>query len=127
MPPEPEAVYLVAHWALDRLIVSSCHDSVTGCGDDETAVQVAARVAAAEHLGQAVGDGVVAALALQVPSDAPLVINPSPVRRAGLVPQTVVAPDAVSDIVLEVADGTRHPRSRSPWDASMTRPSILTR
>lgn len=66
---------------------------------------MAARVAAAEHLGQAVGDGVVAALALQVPSDAPLVINPSPVRRAGLVPQTVVAPDAVSDIVLEVADG----------------------
>ena len=31
--------------AWQRLVQCSCHDSVTGCGVDETAVQVAARIA----------------------------------------------------------------------------------
>lgn len=68
-----------------RLIEVSCHDSVTGCGSDETAEQVAARTAEAEQLGRAVCDLVTADLAAAVPLGAHLVFNPSPVRRGGLV------------------------------------------
>ncbi len=111
---EPWAALWAEQWpgrfldmAWDRLIASSCHDSVTGCGVDETAIQVSARIAEAEHLGQAVRDGVIAALAVQVPADAVLVVNPSPVRRAGLVSMTLVAPDEVAELTLELADGSR--------------------
>lgn len=64
-----------------RLVDSSCHDSVTGCGVDDTAVQVGARIAEGEHIGQAIRDAVVAELATEVPSNAALVINPSPWPR----------------------------------------------
>jgi alpha-mannosidase len=71
--------------AWQRLIAVSCHDSVTGCGCDETAVQVGARMAEAEQLGQAVCDMIGARLAADVPEDALLVFNPSPWQRAGVV------------------------------------------
>ncbi len=93
--------------AWDRLIASSCHDSVTGCGVDETAIQVSARIAEAEHLGQAVRDGVVAKLAMDVPSDAVLVVNPSPARRSGLVPVILEVPVESGEVALELADGRR--------------------
>ncbi|MFC9975197.1 alpha-mannosidase [Spirillospora sp. NPDC127200] len=68
-----------------RLIEVSCHDSVTGCGSDETAEQVAARMAEAGQLGQAVCDLVTSGLAAAVPVDGHVVFNPAPARRAGLV------------------------------------------
>jgi alpha-mannosidase len=71
--------------AWQRLIAVSGHDSVTGCGCDETAVQVGARMAEAEQLGQAVCDMIGARLAAVVPRDAVLVFNPSPWQRAGVV------------------------------------------
>lgn len=95
--------YLDMAW--QRLVASSCHDSVTGCGVDDTAVQVAARIAEAEQLGQAVRDGVVADLARQVPADAVLVLNPSPERRSGLVQVTV--PSASEELAFELPDGSR--------------------
>ncbi|MGI8720949.1 MAG: hypothetical protein ACR2JG_01840 [Geodermatophilaceae bacterium] len=95
--------------AWDRLIASSCHDSVTGCGVDDTAIQVAARIAEAEQLGQAIRDGVAADLATGVPADAIVIVNPSPAERAGLVPMTVLVPDEIADVIIELADGTRVP------------------
>jgi alpha-mannosidase len=68
-----------------RLIEVSCHDSVTGCGCDETAEQVAARMAEAEQIGRAVCDMVTAELATSVPNDGLLIVNPTPARRTGLV------------------------------------------
>ncbi|MFD0691964.1 glycoside hydrolase family 38 N-terminal domain-containing protein [Actinomadura fibrosa] len=68
-----------------RLIEVSCHDSVTGCGSDETAEQVAARMAEAEQLGRAVCDLVTAERAAAVPLGAHLVFNPTPARRTGIV------------------------------------------
>ncbi|MBO2450862.1 alpha-mannosidase [Actinomadura barringtoniae] len=68
-----------------RLIEVSCHDSVTGCGSDETAEQVAARMAEAEQIGQAVCDLVTGELAASVPFGGHMVFNPSPAWRRGVV------------------------------------------
>ncbi|MGH3239078.1 MAG: alpha-mannosidase [Spirillospora sp.] len=68
-----------------RLIETSCHDSVTGCGSDETAEQVAAHMAEAEQLGRAVCDLVTAERAASVPIGSHLVFNPTPEPRTGLI------------------------------------------
>ncbi|MFC7547974.1 hypothetical protein [Plantactinospora sp. GCM10030261] len=78
--------------AWQRLIDSSCHDSVTGCGCDETAEQVATRLAEADQLGRAVCDLVGARLAGGVPRDGHLVFNPTPAPRTALVHLDVEAP-----------------------------------
>ncbi|GAA0951791.1 alpha-mannosidase [Nonomuraea longicatena] len=80
-----------------RLIDASGHDSVTGCGVDETAQQVAARIAEAEHLGQAVRDMVASRLAAEVPSDGVLIVNPTPAVRRGVVVFQVAGMDLLSD------------------------------
>jgi len=77
--------------AWQRLVQCSCHDSVTGCGVDDTAVQVAARIAEAEQIGRGVRDRVLAGLAAQTSADAVLVVNPSPRRRTDVVAVTVPA------------------------------------
>lgn len=87
-----------------RLIDASGHDSVTGCGVDETAQQVAARIAEAEHLGQAVRDMVTSSLAARVPSDGVLVVNPTPATRRGVVVLNVAGSDPLLD-----ASGARVP------------------
>lgn len=92
-----------------RLVDASCHDSVTGCGVDETAVQVAARIAEAEQLGQAVRDQVLAALASGLGSDSFVVLNPTPAGRTALVELDVALP-AVGDAArLSLDDGTPLP------------------
>ncbi|MEV2270556.1 glycoside hydrolase family 38 N-terminal domain-containing protein [Nonomuraea africana] len=87
-----------------RLVDASGHDSVTGCGVDDTAQQVAARIAEAEHLGQAVRDMVTSRLAAAVPSGGVLVVNPSPFPRAGVVLVEVAGSDPLVD-----ASGARVP------------------
>ncbi|MFG2000414.1 alpha-mannosidase [Spirillospora sp. NPDC048911] len=98
------ASFLDMAWT--RLIEVSCHDSVTGCGSDETAEQVAARMAEAEQLGRAVCDLVTAGLAATVPFGGHLVFNPTPARRAGFVVLDVAAE---GEIVLEDATGRTYP------------------
>jgi mannosylglycerate hydrolase len=71
--------------AWSRLIECSCHDSVTGCGCDETAQQVAARLAEADQLGRAVVDLAGARLAASVPLDGYAIWNPTPSPRTALV------------------------------------------
>lgn len=102
----PQA-YLDLAWA--RLVDASCHDSVTGCGVDETALQVAARIGEAEHAGQAVRDRAAAAVAATVPAESTLVLNPSPQSRDGLVELDVPVPDSWPAVELLVAGGQRIP------------------
>ncbi|NDU76465.1 alpha-mannosidase [Actinomadura sp. DSM 109109] len=111
-----------------RLIEVSCHDSVTGCGSDETAEQVAARMAEAEQLGRAVCDLVTAERAAAVPLGAHLVFNPTPAPRTGLVtldipcdgePGLVTGdgrpvPVQTLDIAPTVLDDAVHPASELP-------------
>lgn len=92
--------------AWDRLVEVSCHDSVTGCGCDETAQQVAARIAEAEQLGLAVRDMAGAPLATRVPHDGHLLLNPTPARRTDVVELDVAGEGPVH---LVGADGTVHP------------------
>ncbi|WP_375011105.1 alpha-mannosidase [Actinomadura sp. 21ATH] len=96
-----------------RLIEVSCHDSVTGCGSDETAAQVAARMAEAEQLGRAVCDLVTAERAAAVPLDGHLIFNPSPAPRTGLVTLDVPVDAGAVDVrghpVLRTAAGRRIP------------------
>ncbi|MDR8410763.1 alpha-mannosidase [Nonomuraea sp. 3-1Str] len=80
-----------------RLVDASGHDSVTGCGVDETAQQVAARIAEAEHLGHAVRDMVTAKLAAAVPSGGVLVVNPTPATRRGVVHVDIAGHDPLVD------------------------------
>ncbi|WP_327086800.1 alpha-mannosidase [Nonomuraea sp. NBC_01738] len=101
---EPLAALWGAEWPgrfLDmawwRLVDASGHDSITGCGVDDTAQQVAARIAEAEHLGQAVRDMVTSRLAAAVPSGSVLVVNPSPWVRRGVVLVDVPGIDPLAD------------------------------
>jgi alpha-mannosidase len=95
--------------AWQRLIQSSCHDSVTGCGVDETAIQVDARIAEAEQIGRGVRDRTLATLAPAAPSDGVLVFNPSPHPRTGVVEVTVPADAGWAGVALELPDGGRLP------------------
>lgn len=111
---EPWAALYSADWpqrfldmAWQRLVDSSCHDSVTGCGVDETAVQVAARIAEAEQLGTAMRDRTVAQLSAAVPAGAVAVLNPSPVPRTDWVELTVPVDEAWDAVELELPDGSR--------------------
>ncbi|TMR06569.1 alpha-mannosidase [Actinomadura soli] len=112
-----------------RLIETSCHDSVTGCGSDETAEQVAAHMAEAEQLGRAVCDLVTAERAASVPLGSHLVFNPTPAARTGLITVDVPAPEGgpglvtgdgrpvpaqTLDIAPTVLDDAVHPASDLP-------------
>ncbi|MEU9867823.1 alpha-mannosidase [Actinomadura sp. NPDC048021] len=111
-----------------RLIEVSCHDSVTGCGSDETAEQVAARMAEAEQLGRAVCDLVTAERAARVPLGSHLVFNPTPAPRTGLVTLDIPCegepgletgdgrpvPVQTLDVAPTVLDDAVHPASELP-------------
>lgn len=88
-----------------RLVDSSCHDSVTGCGVDATADQVAARIAEADDLGRGVVDLVLGAVAESVPDGGHLLFNPSPWRR-----DEVVWLDIPAGHVLKTSAGDRVPQ-----------------
>jgi mannosylglycerate hydrolase len=91
--------------AWSRLIDASCHDAVTGCGCDETAEQVAARLAEADQLGRAVCDLAGARLARSAPHDGYVVFNPTPAPRSALVRLDIEAPAGAEAVGLADADG----------------------
>jgi mannosylglycerate hydrolase len=68
-----------------RLVESSGHDSITGCGADAVAEHVAVRLGEAAQLGSGLAERVAAEVAGRVPLGAVAVLNPSPFTRAGLV------------------------------------------
>ena len=115
-----QAESVAAQWSADpyrsfvnlgwrRIVECTAHDSVTGCGVDETATQVAARLAEATQIGRAVRDRVVSSMAAGVPSGAHLVVNTLTWARTALVELDVDASDASAAVVAGLADGTPLP------------------
>jgi mannosylglycerate hydrolase len=88
-----------------RLVESSGHDSITGCGADAVADHVAVRLGEAAQIGSGLAERVAAEVAAGVPREAVAVLNPSPVDRAGLVELDLAVPDDWEDVTLELADG----------------------
>ena len=89
-----------------RIIESTAHDSVTGCGVDETADQVVSRLAGARHVARAVRDRVLATLATDVPADAVLVANTLPSARTVQIEAEVALHDASDTVTAAASDGT---------------------
>src|SRR5215211_4087424 len=88
-----------------RLVESSGHDSITGCGADAVAEHVAVRLGEAAQLGSGLAERVAAEVAAGVPRGAVAVLNPSPFPRAGLVDLDLAVPDDWAEVALELADG----------------------
>jgi alpha-mannosidase len=110
------ARFLELGW--NKLIDSSGHDSITGCGADTVAQQVAARLAEAEQIGSGLRDRAAAEIALRVPEGAVAVVNPTPEARGGLVEVDVEVPSDWDAVALELPDGrllaTQELRRRVP-------------
>jgi Glycosyl hydrolases family 38 N-terminal domain/Alpha mannosidase middle domain/Glycosyl hydrolases family 38 C-terminal domain len=90
--PEP---FLRQAWT--RMFQNAAHDSICGCSADEVSAQVLVRYAEAEQIGRGLAERAVARIAANVPSDAFVVVNPSPRERTDLVeldgtPALVTAP-----------------------------------
>jgi mannosylglycerate hydrolase len=90
-----------------RLVESTGHDSITGCGADAVAEHVAVRLGEAAQLGAGLAERVAAEVAGRVPLGAVAVLNPSPFPRAGLVDLDLTVPDDWDEVALELADGRR--------------------
>src|SRR6266536_1809795 len=109
---EPLQALHCRHWpgrflelAWSKVIDSSGHDSITGCGADAVAQQVAARLAEAEQIGSGLRDRAAAEVALRVPAGAVAVMNPSPEAREGQVELDLEVPDDWDQVALELPDG----------------------
>src|SRR6476661_7534932 len=97
------AHYLAMAWR--RVIDSSCHDSVTGCGVDETAVQVLARLQEGEHAAQAVRDRALTAAEALSPAGSVVVANPLATQRDDVIDLTVPVPGHWSAVGFELPGG----------------------
>jgi mannosylglycerate hydrolase len=97
------AAFLELGWR--RLVESSGHDSITGCGADAVAGHVAVRLGEAAQLGSGLAERVAAEVAGRVPRGAVAVLNPSPFARAGLVDLDLVVPGDWDEVALELPDG----------------------
>ena len=101
------ARFLELAWG--KVIESSGHDSVTGCGADAVAEQVVVRLREAEQLGGALRDRVAAEVGDAAPAGTAVVLNPTPARRGGLVELDLAVPDAWEGVAGELPDGRRLP------------------
>ncbi|HEY6706437.1 MAG TPA: alpha-mannosidase [Actinomycetota bacterium] len=90
-----------------RLVESSGHDSITGCGADAVADHVAVRLSDAAQLGAGLAERVAAKVAGRVARGAVAVLNPSPFPRAGLVELDLAVPDDWDEVALELPGGWR--------------------
>ncbi|MBB5791730.1 glycosyl hydrolase-related protein [Jiangella mangrovi] len=92
-----------------KIVESTAHDSVTGCGVDETADQVAARLAEAAQAGRAVRSAVLRSVAARVPADAHVVVNTVPWPRTVLAELDVAAASPAEAVTAVLPDGTALP------------------
>jgi mannosylglycerate hydrolase len=97
------AAFLELGWR--RLVESSGHDSITGCGADAVADHVAVRLGEAAQLGTGLAERVAAEVAGRVPRGAVAVLNPSPFARAGLVELDLVVPGDWDEVALQLPGG----------------------
>ncbi len=77
-----------------RLVESTAHDSVTGCGVDATAEQVGTRIHTAGHIARGVIDSVLRDLSVAVSPEQHVVFNPSGFARRAQVEVTLHDVDA---------------------------------
>lgn len=85
--------------AWHRIVESTAHDSVTGCGVDATAEQVGTRIHTAGHIARGVSDSVLREVSASVSPAQHLVFNPSGFARRAQVEVTLHAVDP--DILAE--------------------------
>ncbi|MEZ0071140.1 alpha-mannosidase [Planotetraspora sp. GP83] len=111
VPLDRTAPFLDLAWR--DIVESSAHDSVVGSGTDETVEQVASRLAEAAQLGRAVRDQAVSEAALEVPSDAILVVNTLTSPRTIVVETDVAAPSDGLAVSATLPDGRRLPVQES--------------
>jgi mannosylglycerate hydrolase len=97
------ARFLELGW--NKVIDSSGHDSITGCGADAVAQQVAARLAEAEQIGSGLRDRAAVEVALRVPAGALVVLSPTPEARESLVELDLEVPGDWDEVALELPDG----------------------
>lgn len=104
--------------AWHRLIESTAHDSVTGCGIDETAEEVGTRIHVAGHIARGVSQELLRGLAGDTPAGSVVAFNQSSYRRRLMVELVVAGvpecpphlqllealPTTVVDEMLPVAD-----------------------
>lgn len=91
------ALELATAWRC--VIENSAHDSICACSAEETIQQVLARFATAEQIARGLVGRTLDALAADVPRDAWVVWNPSPVARRDLV-EIVVPQERIGSDVL---------------------------
>jgi alpha-mannosidase len=111
------ASFLELAWG--KVIESSGHDSVTGCGADAVAEQVLVRLGEAEQLGTALRDRVAAEVAGAAPAGSAVVLNPTPARREGLVELDLAVPASWGAVALELPDGSRLPTQELGRDSAV--------
>jgi alpha-mannosidase len=97
------APFLELGWR--RLVESSGHDSITGCGADAVADHVAVRLSEAAQLGAGLAERVAAEVARRVPRGAVAVLNPSPFPRPGLIEVDLAVPDDWDEVAIELPGG----------------------
>lgn len=97
------AHYLAMAWR--RVVDSSCHDSVTGCGVDETAVQVLARLQEGEHAAQAVRDRALTAAEAMSPAGSVVIANPLAAQRDDVIDLTLPVPAHWAAVGFELPGG----------------------
>ncbi len=105
--------------AWGKVIESSGHDSVTGCGADAVAAQVLVRLGEAEQLGGALRDRAAAAVAGGAPAGSAVVLNPTPARRTGLVELDLAVPASWGAVALELPDGRRLPTQEAARESAV--------
>jgi mannosylglycerate hydrolase len=105
--------------AWGKVIESSGHDSVTGCGADAVAQQVLVRLAEAEQIASALRDRAAAEVAAGVPAGAVAVLNPSPHPRSGLVELDLAVPAGWAAVALELPGGRRLPTQETGGQATL--------
>lgn len=94
-PAADHASFLEKAWY--RIVESTAHDSVTGCGVDATAEQVETRLHTAAHIARGVTQTALAKAASGVSAEDYLIVNPSAFERDALVEITVGGAAAVPE------------------------------
>ncbi len=104
--PGRMAPFLDLAW--DRVIDAAGHDSVTGCGVDAVADDVAGRLQQAAQLAEGVRDRVGELIAAASPRETVVVVNPSARARTGRVEIELDPPPDGGPLCLVGPDGRRH-------------------
>ncbi len=83
-----------------EVVRNAAHDSICACSVDDVVDAVVHRFAEARHVAEQVARDALAALGSSMATPGPIVVNPAPRPRSGLVELVLVAPSAPADTQL---------------------------